>query len=574
MATTFPIFVPITALDRFSAPLGRAAGALEGFGRKAERFGRKLTVGLTAPLAAFGAVSISAGLDYQRSLNRVGAITDASAEEMAALQAQAEAALGPDGLPYNARQAAGAMVELAQSGQSVAEIQATLPGVIRLATATLTDEREAAKTTADVLDVYGLAATDSARVTDLLAFAATKGEQDLAGLAAGVTAAGSTARAFEQDLAGTIATLNELADLEQEGAKGAAIYKAALARLARPTGSTLATLRRLGVEGSELLTETGNLRNFDEILGVLTDHGADAGDAVALFGTKAGPTLANLLGEGTARVRAFAAELRGPGADALAIANRQLAGGVREVEAFSAKWEQLLVTVARSGLLEGLGELATIVGGLVTKVSSLSPAVLKWGIALGAVTAAVGPLLVALGGLAQILGVVLPIAAKAFGVSLAAAFGWVGVIAAAIAGLVVAGIAVVRNWDTIKAKGLAAWEALANGVGSVVDWLGAKLAGLADAVPDWLLELLGVGDAVPGAGAALASAAPAGSTVGVARLKAAARGAGGAAGGQVGGRIEVAFDNAPPGTRVRAAQTGDVPIDVETGVNLAGGMAG
>ena len=565
MAVNFPLFVPITLLDRFTRPLAGVSGALEGFAKKATRVGQKLSVGVTAPLAAFGTLSVRTGLDYQRAMNRVQAITGATAGELAALDRQAQDALGTTGIPSTARASANAMVELARSGMDVAQVQKTLPGVLALSRAAWVSEAEAAKGVADVLDVYALEATEAARVTDLLAHGANRGQQEFAGLTEGMVAAGKTARAFNQDLEGTAAVLDVLADAGAEGSAGAALYNKALTALVRPSASALKAFERLKIRREQVFQDDGQLRQLDEILGVLSERGATAADAVAIFGSKAGPGLSALLGQGGARVRSFAEELRGADGAATRFAQTALGGGVGSLEEFERKWEALLITVARSGLLEALGDLATMAGGLIAKFQTLSPSTQKWVVAVGGIAAVVGPALIAVGQLAGALGSV----GKGFTL-LRTAAGLGGAAAGAGAGAAGAGAAVAGGGGLLATLGPIAGIAaglfsLSQDLPQIFDIVSGMRSDAADRAADAAFF-------APGR-PALDGGARAGG-VGQARLDAAARGQTDASRTKVGGVVRVEFENAPAGMRVAARRTGDVPLDVDVGYVLAGGLSG
>jgi len=549
MAQNFPLGVTLTLLDRFTAPLARVGGALEGVGKKAERLGKKLSIGVTAPLAAFGALSVKTGLDFQSSMNRVEAITGATAEQMAALSKEAEGALGTDGLPFTARAAASAMAELAHSGLSVAEVEGALPGVIALSIAAHEDEAAAAKATADTLDAYGLSATRAGEVTDLLAFAALRGEQELGDLSDGVRATGATAKAFDQDLPSVIGVLNVLADAGAAGSAGASLYRKALGTLARPSGVAQKTLSRLGVTARDLFKDGGKqLRPLDDILQTLTKRGATARDAVAIFGGKggAGQALFSLLGPGADKAKAFADQLRGAGGAATDLARVALKGGVGDLELFQQKWEKLLITVARSGLIEALGRLATKAATLLEWVSKLPTPVLETGLVLGGLAAATGPLLIGLGNVLPLLGRLLPLLSET-----SALGGIGGLVGKAVPWVAIGvGVAVITKnlwdlWDAVRGA-----NSLPAGVGPNVDRPAMD------------------------AGAFPAGGAVRGRPVGAERTEAAKGRAAASGRSDVSGRVQVEFKGAPPGTRVRARQTGDVPIDVDVGYNLAAGLAG
>lgn len=530
MATrVFPLFVPITALDKFSAPLGRIGGALEGFGKKAEKAGKRLTVGLTAPLVALGALAAKTGVDYDRALNNAAAVTGATTEQIEALGATAEKTLGAAGIPTHLRETAVAATELARGGRALADVQAMLPGTVALATAALVDEKTAARATTDVLDAWRLASEDGARVTDLLAFSANRGEQELDGLAQGLAAAGPAALETGQGLESTAAILNTLADATFTGTAGASVFGKAIKALQRPSGDTAKTLRRLGVTPSELFRGDGRLRDLSEVLEVMTAHGATAKDSIGLFG-KSWAATAALLGAGTAKTAAFREELRGAGGAAFNLAKVQLGGSVGDLKRFQEQWDKFLVSVARSGLLEGLGKVAEFLGRVLELFTALPTSTQRTVVAIGAVTAALGPLLIGVGSLVGAVGKI----AAAGGLFGAGALGTAGIVGV---GVLAAGKIISDAWDLWNAVRGTRSEAFGGGVDRPAMDAGAFAVGAAR-----------VGAATP------AAAAPAGAAVG--------------------GRIEVSFGNTPAGTRIRARQSGDVPIDVDAGYVLAAGLAG
>lgn len=108
------------------------------------------------------------------------------------------------------------------------------------------------------------------------------------------------------------------------------------------------------------------------------------------------------------------------------------------------------------------------------------PAIAKFALAFAAITAALGPVIMMIGGLISAIGTIISVA-PAIGAAFAALAGPVGIAIAIFAALVAAGIAVYKNWDTIKAKAAAirksvvtAFTALKSKVISI--WNGIKTA--------------------------------------------------------------------------------------------------
>ena len=79
------------------------------------------------------------------------------------------------------------------------------------------------------------------------------------------------------------------------------------------------------------------------------------------------------------------------------------------------------------------------------------PALAKFALALAGITAVVGPLLLIIGGLVSAIGAIIPVAV-AVGGAIAAISAPVLAVVAAIAAAIAIGVALYKNWDTIKAK--------------------------------------------------------------------------------------------------------------------------
>ena len=91
------------------------------------------------------------------------------------------------------------------------------------------------------------------------------------------------------------------------------------------------------------------------------------------------------------------------------------------------------------------------------------PAIAKFALAFAAITAALGPLIMIIGGLISAIGSIITIA-PALGAAFTFLTGPIGLVIAAIAAAIAIGIALYRNWDTVKAKAIAIWNAIKNAI--------------------------------------------------------------------------------------------------------------
>lgn len=532
MATSFPIKVPIVAVDRFSAVLGKMGGAAGAWGKKISRAGKQLTLGVTVPTVALGVAAAKTGITFRRSLNRVAAETSATGEEMAALRAQAESLAGPT---HTLLEVGDAMALLAAKGEDVLSIQQQTPSVLKLATIANVDLAEAVEMTTDSLEVWGLGAAQAAEMTDLLAAASQR--TNLGSLFEGLEAAGPRARATGQDIREVVSLLDILADEGFEGAKGGSAVAAALTAMVKPGRLARKELEGLQIHRSDLQNADGTVRSLTDVLDLLAARGASATQVLRIFG-EGGDAMAALLEKNlVGAVRSGAASLRDVDGRAQAVVDTLTSGGVDSATRFGDAWDRVGVALAESGILDALAEVVRLVGLGVKKFEALSPETKKWIVIVGGVAATVGPALVVLGSLITVV--------SAIGPAIAAAATFFSGAAATVLPLVVAFAGIVK-------------------ILSDANDLANTLAGRVDPAGGLKIDRPAM-DAL-----AFAGQGTSGAEIGGQRLEAAAAAGGNGARADVGGAVRIDFRNVPKGTKIETKSEGDVALDVTAGFNLGG----
>jgi len=532
VAKTFPLSIVLGAVDKVSGPLAKVAGSLEAFGNKAKRVGAALTVGISAPIGAFLALTTRSLAEFDRAMSKVAATTNATEAELAALREQAER-LG-ETPPFSGVQVAEAQRLLAREGLRANAVLAATPAVLDLAAGHALELATAVEITTRSMDEFGRA--DPARIIDELSSASSRGGATLENLAMGLEAVSPVARAMKLGLEDTLAVLVEL---DKRGVRGSR------------AGSVLASgLARATAQGAKFGSITELLERFGE-------GGDDAARAAKAFGRSAGPVLRGLLGEGVRSAQQLARELEGPGSagDAARRAARATDGAGYSFARLAGAVEKLQHALERAGLLRWVGELVDGFADWIDQLAETDPWLLKIGLGVAAAAAVIGPLFIAVGQLAvafNALTVALGIANPLLALFDALAdANPVGVLIIALAGLVAGLVYVATHWEETLAFMKAAWVGFTEPVRLFLDWIERKLPAIARLVPDWLPGLLGAN-----------AAASFGAPIPAAQLGAAA-GAPASAGAP--GRVEVDFKNVQRGTSIKASPGRGGPVDVSVG---------
>lgn len=549
MAKSFPLQVPITALDRFSGPLGKMAGATGAFGAKLKRVGKDLTTYVTLPALGLAAAAAQAGTDVRRNLNRVALATGAPADGMARLREEAEA-LG--GETHTFRQVAQAMALLAEENATLAEIQAGTVPTLHLATIAQLELGESVESLDGILDAYGKTTEEAAHSVDVLA-AAGQGAK-LRGLIDALRTAGPLLSSTGNGLEGSVALLRELGDAGFDASRAGSAVAALTQKISRAFtsrgGPATSFFQKLKIRPGELRTSTGELRPLVDVVDLLRSRGAKAGDVVRAFGSEAGPALAALLDRGTDSIRKNAAayaELNGESRRQVAILE---SGGVDATVKLANAWDRVATALAESGILDGLAEVVRWVGRGVEWFRALDTSTQRWIVTAGGVAAALGPVLVTLGSLVQLAG------AAAKGITVLGGLGGAGAAGAGAAG-----------------AGAAAGGGLLATLGPLAV-IAASVYSLAKDIPQGIETVVGMrreGAEAAADRAFFARGRPAMDAGAFGRTAGTLPSPSGAAGGvEVGGTVTIEIPNLPEGARVRTKKAGPVNLDVYAGPSLAG----
>ncbi|MGD9749379.1 MAG: phage tail tape measure protein [Acidimicrobiia bacterium] len=345
------------AAGRMSQGLGQLAGGVRSAGLAMLPF----TAGL-----AFG---FGQAVSFERQMDAVGAVAQASTEEMASLEAEARR-MGIVSV-FSATQAGEAMENMARSGATTAEILGGLEGVMNAASAESIDLATASDLVAQTTRIMGREWAQAANTADILALVSASTNTDMISLGEALRYGGQQARAAGMDLEQTAALLGVFADQEGlRGSIGGTALTNALIQLSSPSDAGAAALERFGI--AMTTTESGaldlvdivqQLRPHIDSMAAPTDRLRILNDIFGIRGARAYQAIANA---GEERIRGLEAELRaqadveeGQGAAAQA-SRRRLSNLAGAWTLFMSSVESAFITVFQP-MLAPLAEAVTMI---------------------------------------------------------------------------------------------------------------------------------------------------------------------------------------------------------------------
>lgn len=183
----------------------------------------------------------------------------------------------------------------------------------------------------------------------------------------------------------------------------------AITALINPTKQAKGIMQELRLEVTD---SEGNLKSLTEIVGGLEESGATAADMMALFGQRAGPAMVSLVEQGSEALGDFTANLKDSEGAAKAIAEVNMQGAKGAFLELKSAGEELALSIADSGILEQITDIATSFANWLRETSKTNPELLKLGVNVALAAAAAGPLLSVTGKVSKGIGGILTLTGK------------------------------------------------------------------------------------------------------------------------------------------------------------------
>ena len=375
---------------------GGVAGALGSIGAAAETAGRALTLGVTAPLMTAAGAAIQTGMQFDASMSNVYGLMSSLNLSQAQMDALRDTAreMGAT-TKFSASEAADAMGYMALAGWDDAQVIAGIPGVLNLAAAANMDLAKASDIVTDTMTPFGMAAERAGEAADVFAYAQANSNTTVEALGEAMKYAAPTADAFGMTLQDTAAAMGVLANAGIKGSQGGTTLNAMLRDMknnakngAIAIGKTKVALTN--ADGS-YRSYAAIIRDIDKATSSMTASQRDAALG-AIFGDeslkgilatlKQGPDALDAMTEGMYACGGAAEDMAATMGDNLKGDLAILESGAQDMAIALSDW---LMPAAR-GVVQGITD-------MIGKFNALDDGTKNTIFRIGAMAAAVGPLL-------------------------------------------------------------------------------------------------------------------------------------------------------------------------------------
>jgi TP901 family phage tail tape measure protein len=271
----------------------------------------------TQALQAFGYV-VNIGREFERNMDFVQSVSGATEQDIARLTDVA-IELGKNG-PFGPIELSESFIELAKAGVGVDDIINGIgQSVVSLGAAADITTEQAGDIVVQTAAIFGLAAEEVPRATDLIAGAANASMIDVQDFATTLKYAGPVAAALGIDLEDLATTISLLGQSGIKGSQAGTSLRQVMLNLSGATPKAIETMKEFGIiteDGTNIFYDAeGQLKSLDQVFGLLGDHLAglterQKSDALRdMFGVRQLPTLLFLMEQGVDAFQTFNDEI-------------------------------------------------------------------------------------------------------------------------------------------------------------------------------------------------------------------------------------------------------------------------
>ncbi|MCL1999136.1 MAG: phage tail tape measure protein [Turicibacter sp.] len=397
--------------EQFSQQLAEISEKMQNMGERLTDIGETITDRVSAPLINFGKSAVETFIQFDDRMRSVAATMGTTAEETDRLTTVAREMAAAT--QFSATEAADALYYMALAGWDVNQAIDALPGLLGLAAASGTNLGTAADIVTDGLTAMGYAASDAGRFADVLAAAASNSNTNVEMMGQAFKYAAPLAGTFGFSMEDLALTTGLMADSGIKASQAGTTMRNLFLEMATPMEIIVDGMTVAAVETENL---DGSMRDLRPILEELRHEFAGLTDsqkmqaAEALVGKSAISGFLAVINASDEDFYALAYAIDTSTDSAQAMADTMQAGLGGQIGLMKSALEETSLVIG-TALAPMLIELTQLVTGIITKFNELDDGTQAVIIGVGLFAAALGPVVTAIGGFIQNVGII----AGAFG---------------------------------------------------------------------------------------------------------------------------------------------------------------
>lgn len=518
-------------ISKFEKGISSALGELDTLTNSSASFSQKIssigsaisttgstfTKAFTVPIAGIGAASTKFAMDFESAMSKVEAISGSTASEMGQLTDKA-IEMGAK-TKFSAKESADAFTYMAMAGWDAGQMIDGISGIMSLAAADGLDLATTSDIVTDALTAFGLQAKDSAQFADVLATASSSANTNVAMLGESFKYVAPVAGSLGYDYRDIAVALGLMANSGVKASQAGTTLRAAMTRMIKPTDEALALMDEYNIS---LTNSDGTMRSYAEVMEMLRGsigkmtEAEQAKAAAVLFGQEAMSGMLAIINASEQDYQKLTDAIYNSQGAAEEMAETMMNNLGGAIEQLMGALESLAIRIG-TAMTPVIRQVTEFVTALVERLNTLSDEQIQMIVTIGAIVAAIGPLLIIMGKVVSAVGTiigaitsVITVAGKviSFGGTIVAGLGKVaslitGVVIPAITSigapilivigiigaLVAACVAVYRNWEELSSFASTAWEAITDAVGNAAEAIGEFFSNMVESIGQFITDV-------------------------------------------------------------------------------------
>ena len=388
------------ALNGISGDISRVSKDFEGLKKVGEGIssvGKKLTAGLTLPIAGIAVASTKTAGDFEAAMNQVSAISGATGKDLQSLEDLAKD-MGAT-TKFSASESAEALTYMGMAGWKTQDMLNGLPGILNLAAAGGTDLATTSDIVTDGLTAMGLTAKDTDKFVDIMASTCSNANTNIELMGETLKYVGPVAGSLGIEMDDLSVAIGLMGNAGLKGSNAGTSLRAGLANLVKPTKEMSKAMKEYGVE---LITNSdgsvdlmGTMQNLRTVLGDL-DQTTQAQALSTIFGKEAMSGWASIVNASEGDFNKLSEAIANSDGVAQSMSDTMMQGMNGALTQMKSALEGVAITIGER-LTPFIEKLADGISKVCDWFNNLSPATQTVIMVIAGLVACIGPLLILVG---------------------------------------------------------------------------------------------------------------------------------------------------------------------------------
>ena len=388
------------ALNGISGDISRVSKDFEGLKKVGEGIssvGKKLTAGLTLPIAGIAVASTKTAGDFESAMNQVSAISGATGKDLQSLEDLAKD-MGAT-TKFSASESAEALTYMGMAGWKTEDMLSGLPGILNLASAGGTDLATTSDIVTDGLTAMGLTAKDTDKFVDIMASTCSSANTNIELMGETLKYVGPVAGSLGIEMDDLSVAIGLMGNAGLKGSNAGVTLRAGLANLVKPTKEMSKAMKKYGVE---LITNKdgsvdlmGTMTNLRTVLGEL-DQTTQAQALSTIFGKEAMSGWASIVNASESDFNKLTEAIANSDGVAQSMSDTMMQGMNGALTEMKSALEGVAITIGER-LTPFIEKLADGISKVCEWFNNLSPVTQTIIMVIAGLVACIGPLLILVG---------------------------------------------------------------------------------------------------------------------------------------------------------------------------------